>query len=70
MSTLIELAKKWADKPNNFNEVQFLEAFNELSEDEQYQSVKSGSELSSILLSWSVETRMEIEEERKNHSSS
>lgn len=61
MKNVIALAKKFANKTTNFNEVQFLDAFNALSDDEQLAMVAEGSELSSILISWCAMARMEIE---------
>lgn len=63
MSKLITLAKHWNNKPTQYNQVQFLEAFNELSLDEQHKAVAEGGELSKILIGWTTATRLEIEEE-------
>ncbi len=62
MSELIKLAKKYSDKPTSFNEVQFLEAFNNLTESEQVEAVRKGSELSHILVGWSAAVRIEMQQ--------
>lgn len=63
MSKIITLAKRWNNKPTHYNQVQFLEAFNELDTAEQYKAVLKGGELSKILVGWTTTTRLEIEEE-------
>ncbi|MDK9793318.1 hypothetical protein [Vibrio sp. D431a] len=60
MNNLIRLAKRFANKPTEFNKVQFLDAFNELEDDNQMEAVKKGSELSSVLIGWCAEVRIEM----------
>lgn len=64
-SELIRLAKKWNNSQTEYNRIQFLEMFNQLNIDEQAEAVQEGSDLSKILLGWSVAVRSEIAEERK-----
>lgn len=62
LKNVIKLAKKWNDSPTEYNRTQFLVEFNSMREVDQDKAVAKGSELSSILIGWCSEARLEFEQ--------